>query len=147
MVLSSCQGSAPAVAAPRWMWPVPAGHTVLRGFVAPVSDYGRGHRGIDVRAEPGTEIIAPATGRVSFAGHVVDRDVMTVTMPDDWAISFDAATASVPAGSQVNQGTVLGMVAPTPHCSCLHIGVRAHGSYVNPLLVFGEVPRAVLLPW
>jgi hypothetical protein len=29
----------------------------------------------------------------------------------------------------------------------VHVGLRFNGEYVNPLLVWGEVPRAVLLPW
>jgi len=29
----------------------------------------------------------------------------------------------------------------------VHLGLRYRGEYVNPLLTWGEVPRAVLLPW
>jgi hypothetical protein len=47
----------------------------------------------------------------------------------------------------VSRGSVLGRVDFGPHCRCLHVGVRWRGMYVNPLLVFGEVPRAILLPW
>ncbi len=67
----------PAGAAPGWVRPVPG--AVARSFVAPVSAYGPGHRGIDLRADPGEPVVAVAAGVVERAGaaggslHVVLR--------------------------------------------------------------------------
>lgn len=138
--------------APRWAWPVmPV--TVERGYVAPLTEYGPGHRGIDVRALPGTPVHAPMDARVSFAGIVVDRPVITLVprLPgdgaSDWAVSFEAVQPNVTAGDNVDAGAVIGNTVASSHCSCLHIGTRWRGGYVSPLLVFGSIPRAVLLPW
>ena len=45
-------------------------------------------------------------------------------------------------------GAVIGTAGAGGHCSgsCVHVGVRVDGQYVSPLLFFGGVPPAVLLP-
>jgi murein DD-endopeptidase MepM/ murein hydrolase activator NlpD len=61
--------------------------------------------------------------------------------------SFEPVTATVAAGDRVRRGQVIGVLL-AGHCSgsCLHLGARIAGQYVNPLLFLGDVPRAVLLP-
>ena len=133
--------------ATRWAWPVPAPHAVARPFVAPATPYGRGHRGIDLRAPAGTLVRAPASGIVHFAGVVVDRPVVSISHPGGVLSSFEPVQPLVAAGDAVHRGDVIGMLL-AGHCSaaCLHLGARIDGEYVNPLLFLGGVPRAVLLP-
>src|SRR6476620_4179993 len=54
--------------APPWVRPVDG--PLARGFVAPVSRYGAGHRGADLVAPAGTPVRAANAGVVSFAGSV-----------------------------------------------------------------------------
>lgn len=146
-VLAQCHGPAPAFALPAWQWPVPSTREVARVYRAPTSPYGSGHRGIDISAPLEAEVVAPTTGIVIVAERVVDRDVVTLRIDEDWRISFDGATSAVPVGSVVESGQTVARVSLTPHCSCVHVGLRYRGEYVNPLLIWGAVPRAVLLPW
>ena len=138
-----------AASLPNWQWPV---HPVViaRSFEAPASAYGPGHRGIDLRAPAGSLIYAPVDARVSFAGQVAGRGVLTL-VPDtpgsEWAASFDAIETHLRIGELVSAGAPVGVAVPSAHCSCLHLGVRWRGEYVSPLLVLGVIPRAVLLPW
>ncbi|MGZ5214242.1 MAG: murein hydrolase activator EnvC family protein, partial [Actinomycetota bacterium] len=75
-VLLSVLPAAPARATGSWTWPVTG--AVTRGFDAPDSPYGSGHRGIDIAAPVGTLVRAPAAGVVSFAGNVGGRLFVTI---------------------------------------------------------------------
>ena len=48
----------------------------------------------------------------------------------------------------MRRGDEVGVVALGGHTAAgaLHFGVRLDGEYINPLLLLGGVPRAVLLP-
>ena len=131
----------------RWSWPVAAPHPIARPYVAPATEYGAGHRGVDIRAPAGSVVRAPADGVVHFAGFVVDRPVLSINHSDGVLSSFEPVEASVAAGDHVRRGDVIGVLL-AGHCSstCLHLGARIHGEYVNPLIFLGDVPRAVLLP-
>lgn len=137
---------APARTRPHWDWPIAPAATV-RPYVAPDTPYGRGHRGIDLVATAGTVLRMPFDGQVSFVGRVVDRTVVTVTDGSEWSLSMEAVESNLSIGDRISRGSVLGHVTVGPHCTCLHVGVRWRGMYVNPLLVFDSIPRAILLPW
>jgi murein DD-endopeptidase MepM/ murein hydrolase activator NlpD len=147
LALTAAAPDPPRVPAGRWAWPVAAPHPIARPFVAPATQYGAGHRGIDIRAPAGTVVRAPADGVVHFAGFVVDRPVLSISHAGGVLSSFEPVEASVAAGDHVRRGQVIGVLL-AGHCSasCLHLGARIAGEYVNPLLFLGEVPRAVLLP-
>lgn len=143
--------SVQAAAAPRWSWPVPDPHPVVRGFEAPATAWAAGHRGIDVAAPVGTPVRAPDDGVVAFAGRVVDRGVLSI---DHGGLrsSFEPVEASVPTGSAVRRGQVVAHVAMgAGHpAGVLHIGARVREgdewAYVSPLLLLGGAEHAVLLP-
>ena len=138
----------PVGAAPsEWQWPLERSRQLSRAFVAPATEYGAGHRGIDVPASSGERLVAPTGVRVAFAGRVVDRDVVTLDAGGGWLATFDGATSLFEVGSMVETGEPMAVVSPTPDCACVHVSLRYRGEYVNPLLAWGEVPRAVLLPW
>ncbi|CAN5335868.1 hypothetical protein BH11ACT2_BH11ACT2_15080 [soil metagenome] len=133
-----------AVAGP-WSWPVDGSHAILRPYLAPTSDYGAGHRGIDIAST--TVLRAPADGIVHFAGVVVDRGVLSIDHGDGVISSYEPVTTTLKAGDVVRRGDVVGVIEPG-HCIqlCVHLGVRVDGAYVSPLNYLGGVPRAVLLP-
>lgn len=138
----------PVEAAPSgWQWPLERSRQLSRAFVAPATEFGAGHRGVDLPASSGERLVAPTRVRVAFAARVVDRDVVTLDAGGGWLATFDGATSLFEVGSVVEAGEPVAVVSPTPHCACVHVGLRYDGEYVNPLLTWGEVPRAVLLPW
>ena len=128
-----------------WSWPVDGSHTILRPYIAPTSQYGAGHRGIDIAS--GTVLRAPADGVVRYAGVVVDRGVLSIDQGGGVISSYEPVTTELVAGDVVHHGEVIGVIQPG-HCArlCVHLGVRLNGSYVSPLNYLGGVPRAVLLP-
>ncbi len=136
-----------APGASMWVWPVePA--AVVAEFRAPATRYSAGHRGLDLRASPGDVVVAPEAGVVAFAGVVGDRPVIAIEHPDGYRSSLEPVTATVAVGDAVARGDPIGVVASGGHCAatCVHLGVRVDGEYVNPRLLYGGVPRAVLLP-
>ncbi|MET0955916.1 MAG: M23 family metallopeptidase [Cryobacterium sp.] len=153
---TSATGSPPAAAQlrpagaaePAWNWPVGVVGQPLRAFEAPATAYAAGHRGVDLAAQPGMPVRSPAGGVVSFVGRVVDRPVLSIRHGDDLISSVEPVTATVVDGERVTAGQVVGVVAMGAHCSgrCVHLGVRRHGQYISPMLFFGGVERAVLLP-
>ncbi|WP_052129182.1 murein hydrolase activator EnvC family protein [Clavibacter michiganensis] len=134
---------------PRWAWPVNPPHVVTRPFEAPATAYGPGHRGIDIAADPGTEVRAVADGTVSFAGVVVDRPVVSVQHAGGLVSSVEPVVPAVAPGDVVRAGQVIGTVAAEPRhepSGGVHLGARLHGEYVDPALLLAALRHAVLLP-
>lgn len=131
-----------------WLWPVDGPPAVVQRFRAPAHEYGPGHRGIDIAAAPEGEVRAPAAGVVAFRGVVVDRPLLTIDHGGGLVTTFDPLKSNLAAGEAVAAGEVIGTVSVGGHSSrgTLHIGLRLHGVYVDPMRMFGEVPLAVLLP-
>lgn len=146
VLVSISRSSAHALRSGSWSWPVAGPHTISRNYSAPTHVYSPGHRGIDVRAELGSEILAPADGVVRFVGWVVDRSVLSID--HEGVIStFEPVDAVVKKGERVSRGQVIGILSSGPHCTCLHMGARQGNSYLSPMALLGSVPAAVLLPW
>lgn len=130
----------PAVPAVGRAWPVgPVGArpAVLRGWEPPATLYGRGHRGVDLAAPPGTPVRAVAPGRISYAGRVAGRGVVSLQLSGtDLRTTYEPVRATVTKGEEVDAGDVLGTVEPTgSHCTtpCLHWGLLRGSTYLNPL--------------
>jgi murein DD-endopeptidase MepM/ murein hydrolase activator NlpD len=127
---------------------VPVDGPVARLFVRPPERWAAGHRGVDLLAEPGTEVRSPVAGEVTFAGPVAGRTVLTVARADGLLASLEPLADVVPAGTAVAAGDVVGALADDPgHCapaSCLHWGVRVAGDYVDPLSLLGRPPVVLL---
>jgi murein DD-endopeptidase MepM/ murein hydrolase activator NlpD len=148
---SSAPAPAPAhadAASARWIWPTPGTRVVLEPFRAPAHVYGAGHRGIDIEAVIGSVVVAPAPGVVAFRGVVVDRPLLTIEHDGGLITTFEPVDSSLAPGDSVAAGDAIGVVSSGGHTApgALHLGVRLEGVYINPLLLFGGVPRAVLLP-
>ncbi|MFF3028117.1 murein hydrolase activator EnvC family protein [Microbacterium sp. NPDC057944] len=138
----------PAGDYPRWAWPLDGAHEVTAPYRAPAHEYGPGHRGTDLASAPGSVVHAPADGVVAFRGFVVDRALLTIEHPGGYVSTFEPLTSDLSPGDVVSAGQPIGSVATGGHAveGTLHLGVRLGGAYINPMLLFGDVPRAVLLP-
>ena len=141
---------APAEEAPGypWLWPVAGPRTVIEPFRTPAHDYGPGHRGMDVTAAPGADVLSPAAGVVAFRGTVADRPLITIDHGDGYISTLEPVSSDLAAGDAVLAGDVVGALVSGGHAApgTLHVGVRIDKRYVNPRGLFGLPPRAVLLP-
>ncbi|MEV7386790.1 MULTISPECIES: M23 family metallopeptidase [unclassified Streptomyces] len=130
----------PPVPAIGRAWPVGVRPAVLRGWEPPATVYGPGHRGVDVAASAGEPVRAVAAGRVSYAGRVAGRGVVSVALAGtDLRTTYEPVTATVRKGDEVAAGEVVGTVEPGgAHCggrACVHWGLLRGDAYVNPLLL------------
>jgi murein DD-endopeptidase MepM/ murein hydrolase activator NlpD len=130
-----------------WRWPITSVR-ISRGWTAPAHEYGAGHRGIDLAAPVGTPALAPAPGAVAFAGTVAGRGVITIDHGGGWVTTLEPVSAQLAPGTIVAVGDTVARVGTGGHAEVdsVHFGVRYDGIYVNPLLLLGGIPRAVLLP-
>lgn len=135
--------------ADAWSWPVAPPFAVVRDYAAPAHDYGPGHRGIDIAVRGATSVRAPDDGIVAFAGRVVDRGVVTIDHGGGIVSTLEPVEATVSAGERVRRGEIVGMLSVGGHteAGALHLGARLDGEYLNPLVLLGAMPRAVLLPY
>ncbi|MEU1261994.1 M23 family metallopeptidase [Streptomyces cellulosae] len=136
-------GAVPAIGR---TWPVGVRPQVLRGWEPPASVYGPGHRGVDLAAATGTPVRAVADGRVSFAGRVAGKGVVSVelagTGDPPLRTTYEPVRASVEEGAEVRAGEVIGTVeAGGSHCTapCVHWGLLRGETYLDPL--------SLLPPW
>ncbi|MGH2540974.1 MAG: murein hydrolase activator EnvC family protein [Actinomycetota bacterium] len=125
----------PAGAAGPWGWPVTG--PVIRGFDPPASPYGSGHRGIDIAAPVGSEVVAPADGVVAFAGPVGGHLFLTIDHGGGLESTYSWLSAlSVRRGDAVVGGQPVALTGPG-HAGgpipSLHLGVRLDDAYVDPL--------------
>lgn len=131
-----------------WVWPLEQ-FALARPFVAPAHEYGAGHRGIDLRpAADGGAVRAPADGVVAFSGAVAGRGILTIDHGEGLVTTLEPVRSPLVAGTAVTRGQNVATIALGGHADpgSLHFGVRRDGDYINPLLLYGGVPRAVLLP-
>ncbi|MFH7338770.1 murein hydrolase activator EnvC family protein [Streptomyces sp. KHY 26] len=146
---ASAPGPAPApdaagVPAIGRFWPVGSRPPVLRGWQPPATPYGPGHRGVDLGAAAGAPVRTVSAGRVSFAGRVAGRGVVTVELAGtDLRTTYEPVSPSVRKGDAVGAGEVIGVVERAEaHCgtaSCVHWGLLRGETYLNPL--------SLLPPW
>ncbi|MGW2820890.1 peptidoglycan DD-metalloendopeptidase family protein [Streptomyces sp. NPDC001443] len=130
-------GPVPALAR---VWPVGLRPRVLRGWEPPATDYGPGHRGADLAAEPGVPVRAVAAGRVSFAGRVAGRGVVAVeltgTGEPPLRTTYEPVRPSVAKGDLLSAADQVGTVEATGgHCpvGCVHWGLLRGRDYLDPL--------------
>jgi murein DD-endopeptidase MepM/ murein hydrolase activator NlpD len=135
---------------PAWHWPTVSGQAgLVRAFQAPLRRFGPGHRGIDLRSAPGEQILAPASGVISFSGSVARTPTLVIDHGGGLRSTFQPVFSTLKLGAVLKTGAVLGVLAvPGGHCSpnsCLHWGVRNSEGYLDPLrLIRPSLP--VLLP-
>lgn len=139
---------------------------VIRPFEKPAQHWSAGHRGVDLAVpENDRHVYAPAPGKVVFSGTVVNRKVLVIAHPDGRRSTFEPMDETLPVGTTVAAGDVIGTVAvtadserPYRRCStpCLYWGVRQGGArgdgsgktaeYINPMSLLGSKKPSILLP-
>ena len=118
-----------------------------RGRYHPVLRITRPHKGIDIAAPVGEEILAPAKGRVRFSGHKSGGYGNVVEIDHGYGYVTRFAHASrllVKKGEEVKRGQVIAEVGATglvsgPH---LHYEVEVNGRPADPLnfIIEDEIP-------
>lgn len=135
-------GTAAAVGACRvgLAWPLDD-PVVAESFDGPAKPWLPGHRGVDLEAEEGEDIVAPGEGVISFAGEVAGKQVVSIRTDEGLTFTFEPAVTDLPRGTRVRRGERFGEVATgSDHCvgSCLHWGVRRAGrAYIDPTAMTG----------
>ena len=141
---------------------------VIRPFEKPAQRWSAGHRGVDLAVPVNDRrVYAPAPGKVVFSGTVVNRKVLVIAHPDGRRSTFEPMDETLPVGTTVAAGEVIGTVAGTANgnserpyrrCStpCLYWGVRQGGArgdgsgktaeYINPMSLLGSKEPSILLP-
>ncbi|GAA4401295.1 hypothetical protein GCM10023168_10760 [Fodinibacter luteus] len=123
----------------------------MQEFRAPLSRYGRGHRGLDLAARADAAVLAVEGGRVVHAGPVAGRGTVSVQHHDGLRSTYEPVEPVVDVGDVVSVGDVLGTLDVSTgrsHCGaapCLHLGARRMGAYHDPLLLLVG-GRLALLP-
>ena len=135
-----------------WTWP--AQGPVLLGFTFdPNHPYAGGqHRGIDIGVAGGTEVLAPASGTVTFAGAVpTSGKSVTIETPDGYSVTLThLGSIAVTKGASAGEGSEIGTVGPsgTPELDVpyVYMGVRVTANpqgYLDPLSFLPALPPPV----
>jgi murein DD-endopeptidase MepM/ murein hydrolase activator NlpD len=132
-----------------WLDP-PAVMDIAALFERPASEWGAGHRGIDVWLGEGEDVFSPDDGVVTFAGRVAGRGIVVVLHPSGLRSTLEPVIARVGAGAAVSRGEPVGTLELAgSHCApraCLHWGVRRGDAYLDPLDVLRGSGPIRLLP-
>jgi len=117
---------------------------LVRGFRAPLTEYGAGHRGVDFLARDTASVFAPTDGQISYSGLVATKPVVTVIEANGLRLSMEPVCTLLPAGTRVTSGTSIGSVCGNgylSHCApalCLHFSARNDSGYLSPLYLMGQ---------
>jgi hypothetical protein len=151
VALILCALALPVSAADAWTWPVDG--PLLRSFsFDQAHPYAGGqHRGLDIGAPTGTNVVAPAEGVVSFAGTVPTggKTVSILTPFGYTATLVHLGSIGVTRGASVDEGSVVGTVGPSGTVDLsepyVYFGVRRTSDqqgYVDPLTLLPPRPLA-----
>ncbi len=144
----------------NFAWPIP-GYTSISSYFgkrnAPTSGASTYHKGVDIPAPEGTDLIATCNGIITFTGFLGGGGyTITLSVDDTLKITYCHVSPNyiVSEGDSITQGQIIGQVGPkyvygvpgntytdslgrptngaTTGCH-LHLGFRANETYVNPL--------------
>jgi hypothetical protein len=127
-----------------YAWSRPVQGPVLQPFAYDEADpYASGqHRGVDLGADSGETVVAPAAGTVSFAGTVpANGKSVTIETADGYSVTLThLGLIGVVKGAAVGEQDAIGTVGPsgTPEVGgpYVHLGIRVTtdpNGYVDPL--------------
>jgi murein DD-endopeptidase MepM/ murein hydrolase activator NlpD len=133
--------------APPPAWPLQPPPAVVRAFEQPAKPWLPGHRGVDLAGYPGQPVLAAVTGKITYAGPLAGRGVVTITTGAR-RTTYEPVVPSVRVGAAVSPATVIGhLSAAGSHCrpaTCLHWGLLAGDHYLNPLTLVPDRPVRLL---
>ena len=125
-------------------WPCPSSTRVTSDYgtrVSPMSGASSNHKGIDIGASAGADIIAVADGTVTAASYssAAGNYVMIDHGGGLYTVYMHASSLLVSPGQTVSAGDVTAKVGSTGIStgSHLHFGVSLNGSYVSPWSYLG----------
>jgi len=120
-------------------WPCPASSRITSRFgsrSSPTEGASSNHKGIDIGAPTGTNIVAAASGTVvvSTYSYSAGNYIMINHGGGVYSVYMHASKLLASVGDTVKKGEVIAKVGSTgystgPH---LHFGIRVNGTYVNP---------------
>lgn len=120
-------------------WPCPSSTRVTSDYgnrVTPTAGASSNHKGIDIGAAQGADIIAAADGTVKAATYssAAGNYVMIDHGGGLYTVYMHASSLNVSVGQTVSAGQVIAKVGSTgiSTASHLHFGVSLNGSYVSP---------------
>ena len=142
-----------------FIWPIP-GYTRISSYFGkrnrPTSGASTYHKGIDIPAPPGTNLIAVTNGKITFTKFLGGGGYTITLSTGNMKISYCHVNPNyiVKVGDIIEQGQIIGQVGPKnvygvkgnpykdsqgrptngattgPH---LHFGIRVNNKYANPL--------------
>lgn len=125
-------------------WPCPSSTRVTSDYgtrVSPMSGASSNHKGIDIGASAGADIIAAADGTVTAASYssAAGNYMMIDHGGGLYTVYMHASSLLVSPGQTVSAGDVIAKVGSTGIStgSHLHFGVSLNGSYVSPWSYLG----------
>lgn len=126
----------------------PVSGPVTAGY-SPVGSYG-GHWGVDYAVPVGTEVLAPASGQVTFAGSVAGMRSVTIEPIPGFKVSLSyLSEVLVKKGDRVTRGERVGLAGEPHGKPGVHLSTRIGGRYVDPATQMGcrktDITRALRL--
>lgn len=125
-------------------WPCPSSTRVTSDYgtrTSPTSGASTNHKGIDIGAEAGADIVAAASGTVTSAAYssAAGNYVMIDHGGGVYTVYMHASALLVSPGQEVSAGQVIAKVGSTGISTGnhLHFGVSVNGSYVSPWSYLG----------
>jgi len=126
---------------------------LINQYQSPLTEYGAGHRGVDLPATMGSEVTSPVSGEISFSGQVGYRDSISIKFAGTMWASLEPVCSDMAEGTLVSAGEPIGTVCQTNpnyqwHCeiTCIHFGTRTEDGYFSPLALIGGLPVSRLVP-
>lgn len=127
------------------------GLTVVNHYMAPLTEYSTGHRGIDIKGNLNALVAAPTDAILIYSGKVGYRNLINLAFQDK-KLTIEPVCSNLQEGTTVSKGEVIGTLCEADpeyswHCPyCLHLGIRNQNGYLSPELFLGGLPPSRLVP-
>lgn len=123
-------------------WPLRGNPEIAEEYNPPEERWKAGHRGIDLAATVGADVLAAAGGTVTFAGTIAGKGVVVVAH-GALRTTYQPVVAAVAVGTIVARGALLGRLTTGGHCAmaCLHWGLKRGDNYLDPRSLLRRVAR------